>query len=252
MERPQEKPNATVEPGVARDFCTTHWSVVLAAGDQTSPEGHAALCRLCETYWAPVYAFIRKRGHSPELAQDLTQEFFATLLEKNYLARALRERGKFRSFVMTSVQNFLHNNHDRNQAQKRGGGRVILSLKDDVAESGYQSQVTDESDPAKAFEQRWASTLLQNVFQRLREEHVESSRSGLFQELQAHLWCDPDSTPYGTLATRFGLTVGNVKVISHRLRGRCREILRHEIAQTVSQPGEIDEELRYLMRVVSQ
>src|SRR5215831_19844397 len=145
--------------GAARQFHTTHWSVVLAAGDAGSDQASAALSRLCQTYWFPVYAFIRKRGHSPEQAQDFTQEFFAGFLEKNYVARATRERGRFRVFLMKSVENFLHNEHDKARAQKRGGGRQLLSLDYEAAEERYQIEPVDESDPAKMFEQQWAATL---------------------------------------------------------------------------------------------
>jgi RNA polymerase sigma factor (sigma-70 family) len=242
------------EPDIASAsrFFTTHWSVVLAAGDQDSAEAQPALARLCRSYWFPIYAFIRKRGHSPEEAQDLTQQFFATFLEKNYVARAARERGRFRTFLMSSVQNFLHNERDRAQAQKRGGGKTWLSLDQTGAEDRYQIEPVEESDPAKAFEQRWAATLLENILVRLRSEYVQSDRGELFEALQAHLWGEADSIPYSSLAEQHDLSVSNIKVIAHRLRERYREILREEIAQTVAQPAEVDDEIRYLMRVVSQ
>jgi len=233
-------------------FATTHWSVVLAAGEESSPQTEAALTRLCQTYWLPIYAFVRKRGHSPEQAEDLVQEFFGNFLEKNYVAKATRERGRFRSFLMTSVENFLHNVHARNQTRKRGGGVPLLSLDNQDAEAGYLSETTDESDPAKAFEQRWASTVLQTVLQRLRNEFVQRSQSELFDALAAHLWGESGSIPYAQVAERFKFTIANVKTTAFRLRQRYRELLREEIAQTVDQPGEIDEEIRYLMKVVSQ
>jgi len=226
--------------------------VVLSAGDLASPEAHAALTRLCQTYWLPIYTFIRKRGHSPEQAEDLTQEFFGNFLEKNYVTKAVRDRGRFRSFLMTSVENFLHNAHDRSQTRKRGRGNPLLSLDDQNAESCYLSEPADETDPAKAFESRWASTVLQTVLHRLRNEFLEDGRSHLFEALSAHLWGEPEPLPYPQIAERFGLTVANVKTTAYRLRQRYRELLREEIAQTVSQPGEIDEEIRHLMRVVSQ
>src|SRR5262245_42803112 len=151
-------------------FATTHWSVVLTAGDEFSPQAEAALTRLCHTYWLPVYAFVRKRGHSPEQAQDLTQAFFANFLEKQLVTKANRERGRFRSFLMTSVENFLRNEHDRAQAQKRGGGRRLISLDEQDAEERYLCEPSDESDPAKTFEQRWAATLLNTVLGRLQAE----------------------------------------------------------------------------------
>ena len=233
-------------------FQTTQWSVVQSAGDMTSPDAQAALTCLCQAYWLPIYTFIRKRGHSPEQAEDLVQDFFGNFLEKNYVAKAVRDRGRFRSFLMTSVENFLHNVHAQNQAQKRGGGIPLLSLHSQNAEACYLSEPTDEADPAKAFEQRWASTVLQTVVQRLRNEFVASGRSGLFEALHAHLWGEAHSIPYPQVAQQFGLTIANVKTTAYRLRLRYRQLLREEIAQTVSQPGEIDEEIRYLMKVVSQ
>ncbi len=225
---------------------------MLAAGGQESKEAFAALTHLCQTYWFPIYAFIRKRGHSPEQAKDLTQSFFAAFLEKNYLARALRERGRFRVFLMTSVQNFLHNEFDRSQAQKRGGGQQLISLDEDAAEDLYQALPAVEADPARTFEQRWAAALLETVLSRLRQEYAESGRTDLFTALEAHFWGDADSIPYAQLADRFSLGVANIKVIAHRLRQRYRELLREEIAQTVVLPGEVDDEIRHLIKVVSQ
>jgi RNA polymerase sigma-70 factor (ECF subfamily) len=245
--------HAPTESGPAQSpiFATTHWSVVLEAGEQSSPQSEMALTRLCKTYWLPVYAFIRKRGHSPEQAQDLTQAFFANFLEKQHVTKANRDRGRFRCFLMTSVENFLRNENDRARAQKRGGGRQLLSLDEQDAEARYLCEPTAESDPAKAFEQRWAATLLETVLTRLQAEFGATGRTELFEALQAHLWGDADSTPYPELAERFGLTLANVKVTAHRLRQRYRELLREEIAHTVALPGQIDDELRHLMQVVS-
>jgi RNA polymerase sigma-70 factor (ECF subfamily) len=250
MVPPSRIESASAEP--IHVFQTTQWSVVQSAGEVTSPEAQAALARLCQAYWLPIYAFIRKRGHSPEQAEDLVQDFFGGFLEKNYVAKAVRERGRFRSFLMSSVENFLHNVHARNQAQKRGGGIPLLSLNVQDAEACYLAEPTDETDPAKAFEQRWASTVLHTVLQRLRQEFVESGRSELFEALHAHLWGDDECVPYPQLATDFNLSVANVKTTAHRLRRRYQQLLREEIAQTISQPGEIDEEIRYLMMVVSR
>jgi RNA polymerase sigma-70 factor (ECF subfamily) len=232
-------------------FATTHWSVVLEAGDGSSPQAHAALTRLCQNYWLPVYAFVRKRGHSPEQAQDLTQAFFANFLEKQHVMRADRERGRFRSFLMTSVENFLRNENDRAQAQKRGGGRQLISLDEQDAEARYLCEPTTEMDPAKAFEQRWAATLLDTVLRRLQAEFGASGRGDLFEALQPQLWGDGEATPYPDLAERFGLSLANIKVTAHRLRQRYRELLREEIAHTVALPSQIDDEIRHLMQVVS-
>jgi len=247
----EEPSNQETELGVARRFNTTHWSVVLAAGDKSSPHTEAALARLCRTYWFPIYAFVRKRGNSPEQAQDLTQGFFASLLEKHHLAKAARERGRFRCFLMTSVENFLHNENARVRAQKRGGGRNLISLDEQDAEKRYLCAPATETDPAKIFEQRWAATLLNTVLTRLQEEFEATGRDELFQALQAHLWGDSDSVPFPQLAAQFGMTLANVKVTAHRLRRRYRELLREEIAHTVALPSQIDDEIRHLMKVVS-
>jgi RNA polymerase sigma-70 factor (ECF subfamily) len=243
-------PESGKEP--AMQFHTTHWSVVLAAGEEGSEQAGAALSRLCQTYWFPVYTFIRKRGHSPEQAQDFTQEFFAVFLEKNYVAKAARDRGRFRAFLMSSVENFLYNQHDRAQAQKRGGGQIFISLDWVSAEERYKIEPVEEADPVRAYEQEWAATLLDLVLNRLRNEFGAEGRVGLFDDLQAHLWGEAETIPYPQLAEKFGLSAGNVKTIAHRLRERYRELLREEISQTVAKPGEVDDEIRYLMRIVGQ
>jgi RNA polymerase sigma-70 factor (ECF subfamily) len=195
---------------------------------------------------------VRKRGHSPELAQDLTQGFFANFLEKQHVSRANRERGRFRSFLMTSVENFLRNENDRARAQKRGGGRNLISIDEQDAEQRYLCVPATETDPAKTFEQRWAAILLGTVLTRLQGEFVATGRRDLFEALQAHLWGDSDRVPYPQLAEQFGVSLANVKVTAHRLRLRYRELLREEIAHTVALPSQIDDEIRHLMQVVSQ
>ena len=249
---PLEKLDSLNSPDEEKLFRTTHWSQVLAAGDQNSTQGHEALARLCHTYWLPVYAFVRKHGNTPDQAKDLTQDFFAFFLEKRSVARAVRERGRFRSFLMTSVQNFLRDTRDRSLAQKRGGGRPVVSLDEADAEACYLAQPAEELDPAKEFELRWALTVLDHVTQQLREEYLELGRGDLFDALQAHLWGDAESVPYQQLAERFHLSLANIKTSAHRLRQSYRAKLRQEIAHTVSQPGEVDDEVRYLMQVVSR
>jgi len=246
----EEPSNQETDLGLARRFNTTHWSVVLAAGDQNSPQTEAALARLCQTYWFPIYAFVRKRGNPPERAQDLTQGFFAILLEKQHLAKAARERGRFRCFLMTSVENFLRNEHERARAQKRGGGRSLISLDEQDAEQRYLCEPATETDPAKTFEQHWAATLLNTVLTRLQDDFEASGRPELFEALQAQLWGDSDSMSFPKLAERFGMTLANVKVTAHRLRRRYRELLREEIAHTVALPSQIDDEIRHLMQII--
>jgi RNA polymerase sigma-70 factor (ECF subfamily) len=248
----EEPFNQDSQEAWARRFTTTHWSVVLAAGDGTSPQTQQALTRLCQAYWFPIYAFIRKRGYSPEQAQDLTQGFFAGFLEKGYVAKAAPDRGRFRCFLMTSVENFLRNENERARAQKRGGGHSLISLDEQDAEQRYLCVPATETDPAKTFEQRWAATLLNTVLARLQGEFEASGRRELFEALQAHLWGDSDSVPYPQLAEQFGLSLPNVKMTAHRLRLRYRELLREEIAHTVALPSQIDDEIRHLMKVVSE
>jgi RNA polymerase sigma factor (sigma-70 family) len=241
-----------MDPGTAHTFRTTHWSVVLAAGEQRTAQGQKALARLCQIYWLPVYAFVRKRGYPPDQSKDLTQDFFEKFLEKNSVARAVRERGRFRSFLMTAVENFLHKAHERSQAQKRGGGQPHVSLQALEPEQAYRVELAGgASDPIREFEVRWALTVLDRVAQRLREEFHETGRQDLFDALEAHLWGDVDSVPYAELAGRFGISEANIKTTALRCRRRYQLLLRDEIAQTVSQPGEIDEEIRYLMRLFS-
>jgi RNA polymerase sigma-70 factor (ECF subfamily) len=233
-------------------FQTTHWSVVLRVSEGHSDEATQALEKLCRTYWFPIYAFVRKRGYPPAQAQDLTQGFFAVLLEKRQVEKAARERGRFRSFLMTAVENFLRNENDRARAQKRGGGRQLISLDEQDAEERYLCEPATETDPAKTFEQRWAATLLNTVLTRVREEFGATGRTDLFEALQAHLWGDSESIPYPQLAERFGLTLANIKTTAHRLRQRYRDLLREEIAHTVALPSQIDDEIRHLMQVVSE
>jgi len=233
----------------ATEFRTTLWTSVLAAGKESSPDSEAALANLCRTYWPPVYAYIRKRVLSIEQAEDLTQSFFARFLEKNYVARAQRDRGRFRCFLLTSVENYLCDEHDRSSAQKRGGGQPVLSL--DLALLDEEKEPASPMTPALAFEKRWAQTLLNRVMQRLRKEHQEGSRAELFEHLQSQLWGETTAIPYDELSKRLEMSNVHLRVAVHRMRQRYREILREEIAQTVSRPEDIEDEIRYLLQVVS-
>jgi RNA polymerase sigma factor (sigma-70 family) len=237
--------------GNAACFHTTLWTEVMSAGNRSEPRSEAALARLCQLYWLPVYAFIRKRGSSPENAADLTQSFFAKFLEMNYVARADRERGRFRSFLMSSVANYLRDEHARAHTLKRGGRQVHLSLDAGLAEAEFL-QEAEASTPASAFEKQWANTVLNAATQRLAAELREQGRSELFEHLQAHLWGESNSVPRGELAAKLGLSEVNLRVSMHRLRQRYREVLREEIAQTVDSSAEIEDEIRYLMQVVGR
>lgn len=233
-------------------FATTHWSVVIAAGDSTLEASHAALSHLCQRYWYPLYYFVRRKGLAAEEAQDLTQSFFADFLARNQLAKADSTRGRFRSFIVASLENFLHNQWRRHSALKRGGGSLPLSLDAERAEARFAAEPLDTEAPDVAYTRQWARTLLQQTGATLEAEWRRDGRLELFQALQQHLWGDPDSVPYAELCRRHDLTPVNLRVTFHRLRQRYRELLRQAVMETVADPAEVDDELRFLMRAVSR
>jgi len=232
-------------------FATTHWTVVLAAGRAPSPQAEVALASLCEAYWYPLYAFARRHGNGPEDAEDLTQEFFARLLERNYLAKADRERGKFRTFLLSSMKNFLVNEWKRSARLKRGGGETIISFDLAVAEGRFAAEPAVDAGPEPAYERQWAVALIEQVFTVLRREYGAVNKDRLLDELKGFVWGEESSASYADIGRKFNLTEGAVKVSVHRLRQRFRELLRAEVAQTVSRPEEIDDELRHLIAVLS-
>ena len=232
-------------------FATTHWSVVLTAGRQELPQAAEALETLCRAYWYPLYAFVRRQGNSPEDAQDLTQDFFCRLLEKDCLAKADRDRGKFRTFLLGSLKNFMVNEWKRAGRLKRGGGLEFLSIDANVAEDRYAAEPASESNPDAAYEQRWAVTLLEQVLAALRQEFNAADKARLFEELSGFIWGDKSTASYAEIAASLNLTEGTVKVAVHRLRQRFRELLRAEVAHTVARPEDIDGELRHLISVAS-
>jgi RNA polymerase sigma factor (sigma-70 family) len=231
-------------------FATTHWSVVLAAGHSTAADADAALEKLCRTYWFPLYAFARRQGNSPEDAQDLTQDFFARLLQKNYLAKADPDRGKFRTFLLGSLKNFLVNEWKRAGRLKRGGGLEFLSIDTIAAEDRYAAEAPVESNADADYEMRWAVTLIEQVLSALRQEFNAAGKGQLFTELKGFIWGDKSTVSYAEIAEQVKLSEGNVKVAVHRLRQRFRELLRAEVAQTVAGPEDIDVELRHLINVL--
>jgi RNA polymerase sigma factor (sigma-70 family) len=233
-------------------FASTHWSLVLSAGDKSSPQSTAALGKLCGSYWYPLYAYVRRRGRSPEDAQDLTQEFFARLLEHRWIDRADRQRGRFRSFLLSAMNHFLADEWDKARAQKRGGGLTPVPLQFDVAETRYSHEPADNVTPEQNYERRWALTLLDTVLRRLRSEYEQEGRAELFAALHPCLVGDRSSQPYAELAVKLGVSEGTVKSAVHRLRQRYRQLLHDEIAQTVAEPGEVDEELRHLFTVLGR
>lgn len=232
-------------------FVTTHWSVVLGAGSNDTVQARDALARLCQTYWPPLYAYVRRLGRSPHDAQDLTQEFFALLLEKNYLADVDASRGRFRSFLLASFKHFLVNEWRRARAQKRGGGQIPISIDAAFAETSCRFEPADPSNAEKIFERRWALTLLDRVLRRLREEFVRDGKERLFEQLKPTLTEASRTVRYAEIAARLGTSEGAMKVAVHRLRQRYRELLRAEIAETVSGPDEVEDELRNLFAALS-
>lgn len=233
-------------------FVTTHWSVVLSARDKDSPQSVEALEKLCRTYWYPLYAFVRRQGQAPSDAQDLTQEFFARLLQKDYLQAAARDKGRFRTFLLVAMKRFLANEWDKVRAQKRGGGKIHLSLDTEMAEQRYSIEPTEGVNPDKVFERRWALTLLERTMTRLREEFIGAGKSQEFERLKSFLTASHHGISYADIAADLGINEGAARVAVHRLRKRYREIFRDEIARTVSRPQEIDAEVQYLMSVLSE
>ena len=237
--------------GDSPQFTTTHWSVVLAAGEQNHAQADAALEKLCRTYWYPLYAYVRKRGQSPQDAQDLTQEFFARLLAREGFTKVRQEQGRFRSFLLASLKHFLSDARDHAQAQKRGGGLTIISLDDSQAEARYELEPQDHLTPELIFERRWAYALLETVVNRLRDEFVLADKRTQFEALKPFLLGESRGMTCADAAGRCGLTEAAAKMSISRMRRRYREILRDEIAHTVAHPGEIDDELRQLLAVIS-
>jgi RNA polymerase sigma factor (sigma-70 family) len=232
--------------GHSGQFQTTHWSTVITAGPNDSEAASAAMARLCQTYWQPLFLYIRRLGHGPEDAQDLTQEFFARLLAKDYLKAVDRAKGKFRSFLLTAVKRFLANEWDRANRQKRGGGMEVLSLESEDFGGRHPGGLVDDRTPDKVFEQRWAAVLLEQVFTRLAVEMAADGKENLFQELRGFLTGGTDGNSYPEMARRLEMSEGTVRVNVHRLRQRYRQLLRLEIAHTVDSPEGIDDEIRCL------
>ncbi|HEV3023188.1 MAG TPA: sigma-70 family RNA polymerase sigma factor [Pirellulales bacterium] len=232
-------------------FATTHWSLVLAAGRNESPDSRQALAELCEAYWYPLYAHVRRRGHAEHEAQDLTQEFFAQLLEKGALSVADQRRGKFRSFLLASLDHFLANQYRRARAKKRGGGTLPISLDLLAGESKLALEPGHELTPEKEFQRRWALTLLERTLAKVRAQAVEPEKLRQFERLKLYLGGDQGAVPYRQIAAELGTSEGAVKVAVHRLRRQCRDALRAEIVQTVTRPEDVDDELRELFHAVA-
>ena len=232
-------------------FATTCWTVVVAAGGPGSPSADVALEELCRTYWYPLYAYVRHQGHSPEDAEDLTQAFFSRFLSKNYLADLDSNRGRFRAFLLASLKHFLANEWDRSRRQKRGGGAPVLSLDYQGADTRYQIDPPDNSSPDRLYDRAWATTLLERVIARLREENLADDKAGQFEHLKSYLMVGTGDIPYAAAAAALGTTEGAVRVAVHRLRRRYRELLQQEIIQTLADPAQAEEEMRSLMAAFS-
>ncbi len=250
---PSPVPNMRTKPPKAEFFSTTHWSVVLAAGQNLRPFARVAVERLCCTYWYPLYAYIRRLGYDVEDAEDLTQSFFARLLDKNYLAQVDRQKGRFRSFLLACLRHFLADHRDCAKAVKRGGRCTFIPLETQSAEERYRQEPIDEMNAAKIFERRWALTLLEFAEVRLRQEYVTAGKSRLYGRLKIfRTGAEPtNALSYAELGSELNLTESAVRCAAARLRRRFRELVREEVAQTVTLSSEIDEEIRYLIAVIS-
>ncbi|HOX60116.1 MAG TPA: sigma-70 family RNA polymerase sigma factor [Candidatus Paceibacterota bacterium] len=232
-------------------FATTHWTVVLGVGDSDTTQTRAALEKLCHTYWYPLYAYVRRYGYSPEDAQDLTQEFFARLLERKWVERADPQQGRFRSFLLGVLKHFLADERDKMRAQKRGGGIPPIPLEVAGAETRYQLELPDNLTAEKIYEKRWALALLENVLTKLRREYEADGKEALFAKLEACLTKGRAAIPYRALAEELHMGEGALRMTVHRLRARYRQLLRSEIADTVLTREEVEEEMRHLFQVLS-
>jgi RNA polymerase sigma factor (sigma-70 family) len=233
-------------------FVTTRWTVVVTARETASPESSEALESLCRAYWYPLYAYARRLGRQPADAQDLTQEFFARLLEKRWLASADREKGRFRTFLIVAFKRFLANEWDRAHREKRGGHATHFSLDTDIAEARYIAEPASEMPADCVYERRWALTLLDTAMRRLRAEFVHGGRAAEFDWLKACLTADKAGFAYADLAHDLGTSEGAARVAVHRLRRRFREVFREEVAQTVAAAEDVDEEMRHLLAALAE
>ena len=229
-------------------FDTTNWSVVLKAGSDDSVTAREALATLCAAYWYPVYALVRRYGHKAADAEDLTQDYFARFLEKGYARELLPNQGRFRSFILVSVRNFLHNERDRARAAKRGGGKACISLDAAAAEQRYSFEPVESSTPETLFERAWANTVVTRALARLEAEVANADGVERFAQLKPHLTGDEPATEYRKIAEAWGVGESAVRVAAHRLRKRFGRMLRDEIAATVADPADVGEELRHLLK----
>ena len=233
-------------------FVTTHWSVVLSAGNGGDGSGAGeALERLCQTYWYPLYAYARRRGASPHDAQDLTQEFFARLLAGHWIAEAARRRGRFRSFLLSAMKHFMANEWNKARTQKRGAGQPVLSLDDESAERRYRLEPAENATPETLFERGWALALLEGVLARLEEDYRREGKSAWMEAMRPSLATDREAVDYADMAGKLGVTETAARVAAHRLRQRYRRLIRAEVAGTVAAPEEVEAEMRHLFQALT-
>jgi RNA polymerase sigma-70 factor (ECF subfamily) len=235
-----------------RIFATTHWSVVLAAGEGGAEPAQRALETLCRGYWYPIYVYVRRKGYGPDDAQDLTQEFFAQLIAKEHLRLADREKGKFRTFLLAMLDYFLAREWSRAHRQKRGGQFTFISRDQAAPEERYRLEPADNDTPEKKFVRQWALTVLNQTMNVLEKECDANDKGALFREVRSLLSGEREGAVQAEIAQRLAMTEGAVRVAVHRLRHRYGELLRNEVAQTVGRPEEVDEEIQYLLQVLSQ
>jgi RNA polymerase sigma-70 factor (ECF subfamily) len=241
---PQSQNSGAADAG---GFAATHWTVVLtAARGRESAHAEQALAELCQTYWYPLYAYLRRHGERAETAEDLTQSFIMRLLSPKFLANVDRQKGRFRAFLLASLKNFLADERDREQAQRRGGGQTIISIDGLAAEARYRLEPSDQLTPEKLFDRQWALSVLQSVLVEMQQESAAAGKSALFAAIQPTL-TDRGAAPYSVIGAKLGMSEGAVKAAAYRLRQRFRELLIAHIAQTVADPNEIEDEIRDLM-----
>jgi RNA polymerase sigma-70 factor (ECF subfamily) len=248
MTPPDERPSS--ETGHGARFAATSWTDVLAAQRSGSPEAAAALEKLCQGYWYPLYAYIRRKGYDPHKAQDLNQEFFYRLIKENYLGAVDRRRGKFRSFLLAALNHFLSNQRDHERAAKRGGGQTLLSLDDTDAEDRFKLEPASDQSPEKIFERNWFLTLFDHALARLRDEQAAAGREALFNEVKSFIIEDAESGDYNIVAGRVNMTPNAVAVTVHRWRERYKKLVHEEVMRTVADPSELDDELHRFFNVL--
>jgi RNA polymerase sigma-70 factor (ECF subfamily) len=233
-------------------FHTTSWTLVRAAARAADSDSRTALAALCQKYWQPVYLFVQRRGFDPEQAKDLTQGFFTLLIEKNYLADSDPEKGSFRAFLLTAVKHFLANEWDRTHALKRGGGQIPVSIDLVSAQEWTPPSTVEHLTPEKLFERRWALSVVEHAMATLRAEYSEAGKEREFDQLSQHLNRDIEAASYESLASQRGVSAGALRMAVHRMRQRYRRIVREEVAQTVSNPEDVEAELRFLLSALSE